>query len=116
MFIIFILSSRQNVTVTHTLSYDFIILKTGHMLEYAMLNFLFFRALYFSLKKYHSPKQILILAFFCSILYAITDEIHQLFVPSREGHIRDIAIDAIGIFLMYIYIKSHIKKLRKYYE
>lgn len=30
-------------------------------------------------------------------LYAITDEIHQLFVPGRSGMIKDIFIDTLGI-------------------
>jgi VanZ family protein len=38
--------------------------------------------------------------------YASTDEFHQLFVPGREGAVRDVAIDscgaAFGIGLIYI--------------
>ena len=30
-------------------------------------------------------------------LYAITDEIHQLFVPGRSGMIKDVFIDTLGI-------------------
>ena len=30
-------------------------------------------------------------------LYAITDEIHQLFVPGRSGMIKDVFIDSLGI-------------------
>ena len=30
------------------------------------------------------------------IVYAASDEIHQLFVPSREGTLRDVIIDTIG--------------------
>lgn len=32
-------------------------------------------------------------------LYAVTDEIHQLFVPGRAGQARDVLIDACGIFV-----------------
>jgi len=31
----------------------------------------------------------------CS-LYAVTDEIHQLFVPGRSGELRDVMIDSIA--------------------
>ncbi len=31
-------------------------------------------------------------------LYAVTDEIHQLFVPGRAGQARDVLIDACGVF------------------
>lgn len=30
------------------------------------------------------------------ILYAISDEFHQLFVPGRGGQIRDVLIDSTG--------------------
>ena len=39
---------------------------------------------------------------FCS-LYAISDEVHQLFVPGRGAQVKDVFIDiagaAVGIFL-----------------
>jgi VanZ family protein len=37
-------------------------------------------------------------------LYAVTDEIHQLFVPGRAGQIRDVLIDACGVFAGIILI------------
>lgn len=30
------------------------------------------------------------------MLYACTDEYHQLFVPGRSGQLRDVMIDAVG--------------------
>lgn len=30
------------------------------------------------------------------ILYAISDEVHQLFVPGRGGQVRDVIIDSAG--------------------
>ena len=44
-------------------------------------------------------------AFIVAFLYAASDELHQTFVPTREGKPRDIAIDTIGMFLMYSYSK-----------
>lgn len=32
-------------------------------------------------------------------MYAITDEVHQLFIPGREGKWQDVFIDSIGVFL-----------------
>ncbi len=40
-----------------------------------------------------------------SLCYAASDEFHQLFVPGRGGSIRDVAIDAIGIFGSYVVLK-----------
>jgi VanZ family protein len=31
-----------------------------------------------------------------TFLYAVTDEIHQMYVPTREGSLRDVAIDTFG--------------------
>lgn len=35
-------------------------------------------------------------AFGLAVAYAITDEIHQYFEPSRQGHVMDVGIDALG--------------------
>ncbi|HLS36244.1 MAG TPA: VanZ family protein [Bacillota bacterium] len=31
-----------------------------------------------------------------TILYAISDEVHQLFIPGRSGEVRDVIIDSFG--------------------
>jgi VanZ family protein len=52
---------------------------------------------------------------FC-ILYAISDEIHQVFVPGRGAQVTDVLIDSVGSFVgigMYSVIKKEkIGKLR----
>ena len=47
------------------------------------------------------PKTIIYTIIFC-IIYAITDEIHQLFVPDRSGEILDVIIDTTGAILSLI--------------
>lgn len=39
------------------------------------------------------------LAFLICVLYAISDEFHQLFVPGRAGQIKDVFIDSVGAFV-----------------
>lgn len=41
-------------------------------------------------------KRIIIYAILFIFVYAITDEVHQLFVPGRSGEIRDVFIDTAG--------------------
>ena len=41
-------------------------------------------------------KRIIIYAIAFTFVYAITDEVHQLFVPGRSGEIRDVIIDTAG--------------------
>lgn len=47
------------------------------------------------------------------ILYAITDEIHQLFVPGRSGRILDVGIDSLGV-ITGIFIYKLLEKLVNY--
>src|SRR5699024_1969672 len=35
-------------------------------------------------------------ALFICVLYAISDEVHQLFIPGRSGEMRDVLIDSAG--------------------
>lgn len=84
------------------------------MIEYAILYFLLFRAFHSINNQQLTINNKFLLPLFLSILYAISDEIHQTFVPTREGKMRDILIDITGIVFMYIYIKSYIKKVKKF--
>jgi len=77
---------------------------------YAFLELLNFRAFY-SLKETQSLRKIFIFSFTVSFLYAITDEIHQVFVPTRNGTVRDIFIDTVGIAIMYTYLKNNYEKV-----
>lgn len=88
MVLIFWMSSIPDLPSNKINSVDFLIKKTAHVLEYTILFLLWFRALN---KK--NPFQALIF----SLIYAFTDEIHQLFVPGRTGRLRDVGIDSIGI-------------------
>jgi len=105
MGLIFFLSSRPRVVVSETYIVNFLIFKFLHVVEYALLYFLLFRGFNSLSKKRFSRDEKFIFPIFLSILYAVTDEIHQTFVPTREGKIRDVLIDTGGILLLYSYIK-----------
>ncbi len=66
-----------------------------HVVEYAVLSLLIFRALINS-----SSKQLrtnaLLLAILISTFYGISDEIHQAFVPGRMSTVFDVLFDGIG--------------------
>lgn len=51
----------------------------------------------------------LISTLFC-IIYALSDEIHQLFVFGRSGELKDVLIDTIGSFLGIILISKIINR------
>jgi VanZ family protein len=67
-------------------TWDTILRKLAHGTEFALLGALLLRAL-------RRP----LLAFLLGVLYATSDEIHQVFVRGRHGSPVDVAIDAIGV-------------------
>ena len=114
MVIIFYFSSRLSASVTGEFLYDFIFFKGLHMIEYAILYFLLFRAFYTINSSQLSINKKLFFPLILSVFYALSDEIHQTFVPTREGKIRDVFIDTAGILIMYIYIKNNIDIVKKF--
>jgi len=70
-----------------------IVRKNAHFLSYLVLGILVLNAL--RRGGVQGYKSIAITAVVC-ILYAVSDEIHQLFVPGREGQIKDVLIDSSG--------------------
>lgn len=112
MILIFSLSSRQRVTVSEITSINFIFFKTLHIIEYAILFFLLFRALYNQITI--SLNNIFFISISFAMLYALSDELHQTFIPSREGSPRDVVIDTIGILLCFMYTKINLPKLKRF--
>lgn len=77
---------------------EHIVRKAAHGTEFAILGALLFLAIREYLVK---ARLWLVLAFSClsGILYAFTDEFHQLFVPGRSCQLSDVAIDSAGVFV-----------------
>lgn len=113
MIFIFSLSSQSKIAIGRTYWQDVIIKKTLHMVEYAVLYFLLFRAFFTSKLKSLTKKDRYVFPFLISVLYAVLDEIHQTYVPTREGVIRDVAIDTVGMALMYLYLRNGIHNLKR---
>ena len=47
------------------------------------------------------------------LLYAVSDEIHQVFVPGRAGQLRDILIDTAGVLIGTCLVRAAGRLLRK---
>lgn len=76
-------------------SLQFIVRKCAHFTAYlllAVLSLQFFR----TLEKFRKPLSAGAAALVFSVIYAISDEIHQLFVDGRSAQIRDVLIDSCG--------------------
>ena len=89
---------------------DFIVRKLAHFLEFTGLCLLMNIALYQTKKR-----KSLILSTALTSLYAVTDEVHQLFVEGRACRVADWAIDTCGAilgtiaFAVIIFIVTKIK-------
>ncbi len=71
----------------------FIVRKSAHFTEYFILGLILI--LYLQTKEKLATKYIILAIIFC-VLYATSDEIHQLFVDGRSCKIIDILIDTCG--------------------
>jgi VanZ family protein len=71
---------------------DLIGRKLIHFAEYALLCFLWWRALV----TVTNPRRAALLAFVLASAYAVTDEYHQTFVDGRHGNPLDWMIDSAG--------------------
>lgn len=79
---------------------DYVLRKTCHVTEYAILTLLALRAVHFgrsALTYRHIGT-----AGGIAVLYAMSDELHQLFVSGRTGKPQDVLIDSIGVCLVLI--------------
>ena len=83
--------------------------KNAHFLIYFVLGMLVVRA--FRVSEIRNKKSILLALGIC-ILYAISDELHQLFVPGRGAQVKDVLIDSTGAFVGII-LYSWLKDLRR---
>ncbi|MBD0291008.1 MAG: VanZ family protein [Thermoleophilia bacterium] len=83
--VIFALSSIPSLN-TGLGSWDLVLRKGAHVAEYAVLGALLLLA-----ARRRS------VALVVGSLYAVTDEIHQTFVPGRHGAPLDWAIDTLGV-------------------
>lgn len=123
MFLIFLLShqsaddsSQTSGFLTRLISLllganvpDGLIRATAHFIEYGALGFLMNNA-FFSFKK----KGYIALPALLSIIYGISDEIHQYFIPGRAFQLIDILLDSVGVIagvlVFYLIAKIYERK------
>ena len=76
------------------------------MTEYAILAFLLY-------KTFIHKQNPLIKSFLFTVLYACSDEFHQLFISGRAGQIRDVCIDSTGALIMLLIVYFILKRKDK---
>ncbi|MBU0651231.1 VanZ family protein [bacterium] len=96
---IFFLSSKSSLAYTINITYFDKIFHTG---EYVILCLVVARA-FSKTTKLSFNKMCLITVIIC-VLYGISDELHQYFVPNRECSYLDFVADAMGTMIgLFIY-------------
>jgi VanZ family protein len=93
MALIFVLSAQSQLPTPEQRWVDFVLEKSAHFIEYAVLAALILRAL--------DPPRTQRRHAFCAVivitwLFALSDEFHQSFVPGREADWSDVMVDWVG--------------------
>lgn len=99
---------EQEQLETIMLKVETIVRKLAHFVLYTLGGMLI-TIMFINFKEYITKTKIA--SFLLGATYAITDEIHQLFIPGRSGEIRDVLIDSTGVLLgvFIIYLLMRIK-------
>lgn len=89
--------------------------KSAHFSVYCLMGILSFLT-FISYENIKFPIRVGISALICFV-YALSDEIHQIFIPGRSGEVRDVSIDfsgaVLGIIIMLLFSKI-IKPLKHF--
>ena len=109
--LIYYFSSIPDLKSGFPSTFDLILRKIAHMIEYGLLVILLLRMFFNNekikedLKKGNASQQnmlyreIIAAGILVSLLYALSDEFHQVFVPGRSGSLWDAGIDFVGSVL-----------------
>ena len=100
--IIFYFSHQPDLSVGLSKVWNLVIAKSAHITEYFVLAILFLRAL--KINKFSGNRKIFLVAAL-AIIYACTDEWHQIYVLGRNASVIDVGIDSVGVFLAVLWTK-----------
>ena len=99
MGVIFALSATPSLASPFEPVADLILRKLAHLTVFAVLTVLLYRAFRLHVAK---PTSAWLLAVCVAAVYAGSDEWHQTFVPGREGTVRDVVIDSVGVVGIWV--------------
>lgn len=95
------------------LTWHFLLRKTGHVIGYAILSLLLFRAWKATITVTTGEHWSMVwarAAFGMTVLVAALDEWHQSFLPSRTGNVRDVVLDStaalVAQFLIFLWLSG----------
>jgi VanZ family protein len=94
MGLLFLVSSRPDIPTPPGFFLQVVYEKGGHALAYAILAWLYLRALR---AHFDAGIALYVVSAGLAVLYALSDEYHQTFVPGRSGDLWDIVADSVGV-------------------
>jgi VanZ family protein len=97
MALIFALSAIPGLRVSNDPGTDLPLRHLAHVVVYALLTFVLLRA--FGALEHGFTRGMVVLAIGLAVLYGVTDEIHQTFVPNRHGQAYDLIFDFAGALI-----------------
>lgn len=98
--IIFLISSIPTLPRVGFIWWDFLLKKTGHVVEYAVLYALVAKTMA------GNPAPNWRIPFLFSLAFALSDEYHQSFVAGRTAKLADVGFDSLGMLLAYFKLRS----------
>ena len=105
--IIFYSSTRHGTAISQSYLWNYAANKAAHVFLYFLLCFTFYRG----------TKNVLS-AIVLTVLYAMSDEFHQQFVPTRSGQLTDVLIDAVAAgtagLILWTFYQDLPKKLKNW--
>ena len=98
------------VATTGTDFMTFLVRKSAHIIAYFMFGGLAYNVI----RHYKLPvRRALVASGAIVLVYALSDEFHQLFVPGRSGELRDVVIDTaagvMGVCLAYLIHRKYVR-------
>jgi VanZ family protein len=84
--------------------------KLAHFTEYLILGLLILRALR---DERGWRLQHALMAIALATVYAVSDELHQRFVPGRTAAVGDVGIDAVGAMVGQVWIALRVRRHRR---
>lgn len=104
-------TDANELLLTRAESIHLLVRKAAHITEFFLLTLSIYLPLSTCFQKKLSFSKRLLLCFFFSVFFSVSDEFHQTFIPGRSGNFTDVCIDAIGIILAtLLLLLRHSKK------
>jgi len=101
-------------------TFSHFIRKSSHFIAYLILGILSLHAID---EEKNPTITWIIKALLICVLYAMSDEFHQLYIPGRSGEIKDVLLDStgslfgiIGYFLVRHRVKKHTEYKRRIFK